>query len=1301
MQWVGSLALLFSMLIGLPPRPALGQDFVFRRRADQVSTNCWVRGGANSFALNFDCKAVRTSGDFYGAPVQVAWDFPATITTSNFDVPVTINMPTDFWSDNEVWGGPTASIQWGDESTIPGQGAGYSFVSVYENGRYHAHATDSSQGLYHVTAFNAVNGACIPPYLVFRAYMGSDWFGYQVLANVEYDLDPGTDTPADATLAATNISPAPGQPLERGSRQSFQADLTYSQGFAEHTFFGLTLWDDTGKRLESNLHDICRTYGVSTRTFTLGGPSILVPTNTTRLVLKAMFVDPSDWVTWNILNEITLAEYPVVDPPPPPPPVDLLMLANVSPPAGQILVAGSELMFKADVTYAVNTRTNTEMQQLELRLFTAQGLLYNTVRNVSPYDHTNTVALSIPATGTVWVPFNATNIFLQAVLREPVNLTVIKQSQIIEYPVVPAPPKSHAILGTIRQGDPAGPPIPGVSVRLNGGASQTNVTDATGQFMFTGLHAGNFTVTPLTNGFPGIQFDPPSFTFDFAPATSGTNNVTFVATNRIVVLRALEVVQVVQDWENSVPLIADKRTSVRVYLQLFGTNTQAVRMADVTLRLSNATGSTNLTPFNAPAGHLVFTNNVEPVRWLSEARLLFWLPPAWRTGENLRLSLEWTNGVLVCAEPAEPGGAAHDGVVVVSFQPMPSFQVQWLMIQWTGTNGIVHQPSPGSVNELTERLLALYPVSRVEASPPAPFAWLNNPPQSTNTPNNKVGLVLKYNLVEALRSLHDSNVQTNPSPRLYYGIIPDINLGGLASGIPGDVAAGAFRDDPESAHRNLHAHELGHDLGLHHAVVRPEMDSEGRFKMVGNCGEEASLVAPVFPFIDAKTGYSLLGPLDQGDDRKVFGLDSHGMSFLTPYDRFELMGYCVRYHEWHWPSTFTYTNLISAIRSRFEGTFPGPHGPKFAPADYLLVRGVIALDTDVVDFDPFYPLSTAFPPLVAPGEYTLIMLDSAGAVLSSIPFRPDVLQADFPAWEEGPLGCFSIPVPVSPGMARAVVVHTNQPVALTQASLHGPSVQVLAPVGGEVFGPGAIPVRWEAQDLDGDSLWFQVQYSSDGGATWETFATDWPTPAYDLDTAALRATTQGLIRVIASDGFLSSRDQSPGVFTVLNHPPDVTIKSPQTNDVFIANQQLIFQAHANDTEDGALDSSSVEWHSSLDGRLGTGAELFTVASALSAGDHTISVIARDSAGATNRAAVTIRVQRQEMPRLSIRTSNLQTTLCWHPWLTNYVLESSAAPTASSWNTVTNVPVVTDVEQSVTFEAAPTTKFFRLRKQPSP
>src|SRR4029077_20904185 len=100
-----------------------------------------------------------------------------------------------------------------------------------------------------------------------------------------------------------------------------------------------------------------------------------------------------------------------------------------------------------------------------------------------------------------------------------------------------------------------GPGVAGVTVQLTGTANGMTLTDTNGAFIFTNLNAGNYTVRPLTNGFAGARFTPTNGMVSLGNMTNCTESITFVMTNRLIVLRAIEVNQAVQDWENSVPVV--------------------------------------------------------------------------------------------------------------------------------------------------------------------------------------------------------------------------------------------------------------------------------------------------------------------------------------------------------------------------------------------------------------------------------------------------------------------------------------------------------------------------------------------------------------------------------------------------------------------------------------------------------------------------------------------------------------------------------------------------------------------------
>jgi hypothetical protein len=210
---------------------------------------------------------------------------------------------------------------------------------------------------------------------------------------------------------------------------------------------------------------------------------------------------------------------------------------------------------------------------------------------------------------------------------------------------------------------------------------------------------------------------------------------------------------------------------------------------------------------------------------------------------------------------------------------------------------------------------------------------------------------------------------------------------------------------------------------------------------------------------------------------------------------------------------------------------------------------------------------------------------------------------------------------------------------------------------------------------------------------------DWPYESCVLDSGYFTATTQGVIRVIASDGFNNSADANSGEFTVLAHRPDISINTPLDGSIFVGDQQIFLDAFVNDPQDGLLDGASVQWTSSLDGALGSGAILNFEVDTLSEGTHDVTVMATDSLGLTNSASVRIYVLREAPPQLDIQLVGNAVEITWPSSVTNYVLESTLKLAPAAWNAVTNVPAAADALQTVTVDVSSSNRFFRLRMTP--
>ena len=149
--------------------------------------------------------------------------------------------------------------------------------------------------------------------------------------------------------------------------------------------------------------------------------------------------------------------------------------------------------------------------------------------------------------------------------------------------------------------------------------------------------------------------------------------------------------------------------------------------------------------------------------------------------------------------------------------------------------------------------------------------------------------------------------------------------------------------------------------------------------------------------------------------------------------------------------------------------------------------------------------------------------------------------------------------------------------------------------------------------------------------------------------------------------------------------------------MFYGDQTIVLEADAYDLDDGSLDGTNVLWRSSLDGSLGSGDTLPLETLNLHEGIHLVTATAVDNSGLTNSTSIYITVLRLAPPQLSIQlTNSTQIAVSWPTGYTNYLLESTPSLLPSNWTTVTNVPVGTNLLQTVNLNLSSTNRFFRLR-----
>jgi hypothetical protein len=175
--------------------------------------------------------------------------------------------------------------------------------------------------------------------------------------------------------------------------------------------------------------------------------------------------------------------------------------------------------------------------------------------------------------------------------------------------------------------------------------------------------------------------------------------------------------------------------------------------------------------------------------------------------------------------------------------------------------------------------------------------------------------------------------------------------------------------------------------------------------------------------------------------------------------------------------------------------------------------------------------------------YAFVVRDASGKLVS----ETDVLTlpAHVDTVKHGPGEAFLTlagDVPAGPKPASLELTDDGKVMAVQKASAHAPVVRLLAPRRGQqVGGRGAVTVRWQASDADGDPLQATIDYSSDGGNTFRTIEQGTEGTSFCLPARYFSASHNARLRLRVSDGFNETRVLS-APFRATGAPPEVKIE---------------------------------------------------------------------------------------------------------------------------------------------------------------
>lgn len=435
---------------------------------------------------------------------------------------------------------------------------------------------------------------------------------------------------------------------------------------------------------------------------------------------------------------------------------------------------------------------------------------------------------------------------------------------------------------------------------------------------------------------------------------------------------------------------------------------------------------------------------------------------------------------------------------------------------------------------------------------------------------------------------------------LIVGVVPDGALGGALSAedfdglaVPAAKVAlvEARRDGEESLGDLVFAHEAGHILGVRH-------DDSPRGSGVLLSTPETVMIEPLGNRCLTITG----APLGSVNALMLKGEGLEG--------------------KLAWPSWINQPDY----ESLFATLAPSHHSKLVKLAsntEYFTVMANLNLAGAVDVLVSFKQAGPAQLSEFSGGPYSLVFLNAqrpVPAVLSEHFFNVDFESSAVSdiEMETIPLGLTDI---LPEGAASAQIRKDGLPRANIPFSANPPVVTVIAPNGGESLN-GATQIQWSVSDPDHDSLTFNIYYSPDGGAAWLPVGMNLAETALTWDTNLAPGAQNGLIQVVAGDGYNRGSDVSGATFTVAFKPPTAVIISPTDMAQVVMGQVVNLIGVGFDPEDGALGGESLSWSSDLGGLLGTG----TVASAtLAAGTHQITLQATDSNGQTGVDTITLAV----------------------------------------------------------------------------